>query len=203
MSIYDDLKLRDDAYAMDSKDIIDAFRDKLSKAFQLAIKDDRDVEWVTIDSLTTGSRYVKIYGYLTARIDDILTLDTGEVVKVTEEGKKNFPSTIILIYLPSELLETGTVEEMTTSIEAFFQLVHILTPEGLLLVLTHRDTDRPEELLADDDFVDIITTPKEKFMEIELDGVQTIMGFDTASLTKDHIKSIMLFEAMGYEEVKH
>ena len=187
--LLDKLSNRDKIYNEISLEILSHYKDKLDKAIQFFIKDDRQLEWTSIRVADKGNKFVIISGSLLLNVNDIVTFSDGTSYKLTDENQ-NFKQSLELL-IPITILENGTSEELYKKIGDYHQLCGILSLSNLIDLINKINCSDLSEILNNDHVIDRITRPEK------------VAGFNTNNMTDDQIKQLMLYDVKRIEGYKH
>lgn len=183
------IEKRKEIYHQETKKIIALFEEKLNKAMQYMMKDDRAITWFSLETIPDLVDYVYLKGHFQTRLFDVLIIN-GEKVTITEEKLRENPNFLLKLMLPIKMLESGTSEDIYKAISDYMQLNRLTESDKLEEAIKNSKSENLSELMEDEQFIDEITRPKE------------FMGFDIENLSDEKIKQLM-FSALLMTESKN
>lgn len=183
---------RDYDYVSLTKKIFNIFGERLTRAFQLHLKRDRNINWIKIEIFERVQGYVFVVGNMEVRPGDLLTVD-GRQVLVTEENLAQYANSHTLCYvLNADVLQHGSVETLYKHIN-FVESVSRLPTEQ-------------EALDALDKFrynwADIIQNPDTQEILDRITRPTVFESFDVSGLTDQQFESLRLFKIFNKDNIK-
>ena len=107
---------RNKTFNENTKTILEPYVDKLnSVAFKL-LHSDVDIEWNYINNISDLKDLITIHGLLPVTVGDIISDESGQYTRITEENRNDFQQ-YIKIMVSSARLETATVDELVNDIK--------------------------------------------------------------------------------------
>lgn len=175
-----------------SEDILAPLTDNLNKAFQYLIKEDRQVEWISVQLVDGTTNFVYIEGTFKPNIGDIITYVDGTKSEVTDKNISDSYKNYVRIMLSIEVLERGNPVEMYEKLKDYNQLNALLSTDELIELIAETQCSDLSFLLTDDDIVSKLTR------------LPQIAGFTTRDMTEEQMLQLSLYAKREHENTsKH
>ena len=186
------IQKRDKVFFSMSEKILSNIKENLDKAFQYLIKEDRPVEWVSIQLVDGTTNFVYIEGIFKPRLGDIITYADGSRSEITKDNINNAYKNFVRVMLSIDVLENGSPVEMYEKLKDYNQLNSLLSKDELIDLINETHCEDLSDLLHDDNILSRLTRPPQ------------IAGFLTRDMTEEQVVQLSLYSLREPEKTsKH
>lgn len=187
------LEQRISTFTTQTMEIVNKFSDRLTPAFQKIYNaEHRRFIWTTIDAIKGTDKAIIVSGYMTLEVGEIIHIGEKEIL--LDETNVNEYTKLVKFAFPIIMLELATSDELVEHINRISKIggAMEISPEALAKILDKVSDEYQNKILNDPMKVEVIDAATKP---------ETVLGFNSAGLTDEQIRKLMLYEKVDLETI--